>query len=119
MSDEAFMFMDYLIFYLPAGLSVISAITAIILHSFRDKVLYECANRAVMDNNAMMLRMKTEGFIEIKLSEKWYYNVCPNCGAVPAYNLTTCDRCGSSLEADFVGGGKPTSFHKIPTEAAK
>ena len=118
MSDEAFMFMDYLIFYLPAGLSVLSTIASVILHMFRDKVLYECANRVVIDNNAMMLRMKTEGFIMCKLSEKWYYNICPNCGADPADNLTTCDRCGTSLEADFVGGGKPTSFHRILVGAA-
>lgn len=117
MTDLAFKFFDYLTFYFPSIVCLLSAVACLVFVKVKDKLLYECAVRIVDDNNAAMKRLKTQERIAGSLSNKWYYNNCPNCGAKATMRSKTCFSCGSSLEADFAGGGKPTSFHRIPVES--
>ena len=117
MTDLAFNFFDYLTFYFPSIVCLLSAVSCLVFVKVKDKLLYECAVRIVDDNNAAMKRLKTQDRIDGALSNKWYYNNCPNCGAKATMRNKNCFYCGASLEADFTGGGKPTSFHRIPVES--
>lgn len=98
MSDEAFVFFDYLIFYLPSILALLCPILSLIFVKVRDNILYECALRIAEDIAAKEKRKVTESEIDSKLSKKWYYKVCPNCGAPATGALKHCLSCGSSLE---------------------
>jgi len=116
MTDFAFNFFDYLTFYFPSVVCLLCSVSCFVFVKIKDNLLYKCAVRIVDDNNAVMKRINTEVSINNKLSRKWYYNVCPNCGAKPSPVLKNCNHCGTSLEADFKGGGQPSSFHRIPVE---
>lgn len=98
MSDEAFNFFDHLIFYLPSILALLCPVLSLIFVKVRDNILYECALRIAEDIAAKEKRKVTESLIDSKLSKKWYYKVCPNCGAPATGALKHCLSCGSSLE---------------------
>ena len=98
MSDEAFAFFDEFIFYLPSVLALACPILSIIFVKIRDKVLYQCAYRICSNMDAEEERSATQTFIESQLSKKWYYKICPNCGAPASSALKSCTSCGSSLE---------------------
>ena len=78
MTDAAFAFFDFLIFFLPPVLALLFAFFSFIFVKAKDKVLYECAVRVVADNRAKEHKLRTERNIDRKLSNKWYYNNCPN-----------------------------------------
>ena len=65
------------------------------------------------DNKAAAEKLEKENAISAKLSNKWYYNICPNCGAYPSQVLKHCDHCGASLEVDSFENGTQSSVHKI------
>ena len=67
----------------------------------------------VKDNKAAAEKLEKENAISAKLSNKWYYNICPNCGAYPSQVLKHCDHCGASLEVDSFENGTQSSVHKI------
>ena len=115
MNDSTFMFFDYLIFYLPSGLALIFSILSILFICIKDNLLYECAVRIVNDKKAKEEARKAEQNIADRLSRKWYYNLCPNCGAEASRTVKSCQKCGSPLEATPMSknaGG----IHKIPRE---
>jgi hypothetical protein len=112
MSDAAFYFFDHLVFYFPAIVCALSAITALVIVFVKDSLLYECALRIVQDNNATEKRVRTETSIADRLSEKWYYNTCKNCGADADFSQRFCNKCGSSLEVHSFGGSYG-GFHRI------
>lgn len=99
MTDEAFAFMDEFVFYFPAGLAIVSGIICLAIRKNRHKILHECAMRIAEDNFAAGVRIKTIGVIEDKMSSKWFYDECPNCGSIAPTDATACPFCGSSLEA--------------------
>lgn len=113
MTDEAFAFIDDFIFYLPSVISLLSAVTCLVLRRIGDNILHKCAVRIVEDNLAAEERLKTEGFINNKLSSKWYYNNCPNCGAEVSRALKSCTFCGSSLEVQSFVSGNSGAVHRI------
>ena len=113
MSDEAFAFIDDLIFYLPAIVTLLCSVASFVLGKVKDEILYKCAVRAVNDNMAVSEQQKTEEFITSELSKKWYYNQCPNCGASASHALKICTHCGSSLEVKSFDNGNPGSVHRI------
>ncbi len=119
MTDEAFAFVDELIFYLPAGITLLSALSCYILMVVRDNLLHKCALRIVEDNNAAFERMKTEEFIVSTLSSKWYYNNCPNCGAAAENDMLYCNHCGTSLEVEDKDKANISAVHLISSEAEK
>ena len=116
MTDEAFAFMDDFIFYLPSILTLLCAVTGFIMVKVKDKLLYKCAYRIVHDNIAAEERMKTESMIASKLSSKWYYNRCPNCGAEASNALRICTHCGASLEVKSFEDGISGAIHRISKE---
>ena len=116
MTDEAFAFMDDFIFYLPSILTLLCAVTGLIMVKVKDKLLYKCAYRIVHDNIAAEERMKTESIIASKLSSKWYYNRCPNCGAEASKALRICTHCGASLEVKSFEDGISGAIHRISKE---
>lgn len=117
MTDEAFAFIDNAVFYLPSALTLILSITGYILAKVRDNLLYKCASRIVHDNIAAEERMKTESIIASKLSSKWYYNRCPNCGAEASKALRSCTHCGASLEVMSFEDGISGAIHRISRAA--
>ena len=114
MTDEAFALIDEVIFYTPSGLTLLCALASLLVVNVRDSLLYKCAQGIVRDNLASDKRLETEEEIEAALNEKWYYNVCPNCGAPASDALRSCTSCGSSLEVMDFSGGYDSSMHKIP-----
>lgn len=117
MTDEAFAFFDEFVFYLPSLLTLLCAIAGLIIVKVRDRFLYKCASRIVHDNIAAEERMKTESIIASKLSRKWYYNKCPNCGAEASKALRICTHCGASLEVRSFEEGLSGAIHRITKEA--
>ena len=113
MSDEAFAFFDALVFYLPSIICALSALTSLIIMCVKDNLLYECAVRIVNDNKLAEKRIRTETMIANELSEKWYYNICPNCGAKADISNRFCNSCGSSLEVRAFTGGSYSGFHRV------
>lgn len=113
MTDFAFAFVDHLVFYFPAILCLLFAVGSFVLTKVKDNLLYECAVRVVKDNKAAAEKLEKENAISAKLSNKWYYNICPNCGAYPSQVLKHCDHCGASLEVDSFENGTQSSVHKI------
>ena len=116
MTDEAFAFVDELIFYTPAGLTLLWAVSCFVLVLVRDNLLHKCALRIVEDNNAAFERMLTEGVIASALSSKWYYNNCPNCGADAENDMRFCNHCGSSLEVKDINKETVSAVHRISAE---
>ena len=104
---------DHLVFYFPAILCLLFAVGSFVLTKVKDNFLYECAVRVVKDNKAAAEKLEKENAISAKLSNKWYYNICPNCGAYPSQVLKHCDHCGASLEVDSFENGTQSSVHKI------
>ena len=113
MTDFAFAFVDHLVFYFPAILCLLFAVGSFVLTKVKDNLLYECAVRVVKDNKAAAEKLEKENAISAKLSNKWYYNICPNCGAYPSQVLKHCDHCGASLEVDSFENGTQSPVHKI------
>ena len=113
MTDQAFAFFDALIFYFPSIVSLLSSIAALIIMCVKDDLLYECAIRIVQDNKLAENKIRTETMIADKLSEKWYYNICPNCGANADFSNRFCNSCGSSLEVRSFNGGSYSGFHRV------
>ena len=116
MTDEAFKFVDELLFYLPAGVTLLFAVSCYVLVLVRDNLLHKCAMRIVEDNNAAFERMKTEGSIASILNSKWYYNKCPNCGADANCDMRICNHCGTSLEVKDITKEQVSAVHLISVE---
>ena len=112
MSDAAFNFFDVMVFYFPSLVCALSATASLIIMCVKDNLLYECAIRIVQDNKLAENKIRTETMIADKLSEKWYYNVCPNCGANADFSNRFCNSCGSSLEVRSFGGSY-SGFHRV------
>lgn len=113
MTDEAFAFFDVLILILPSLLAVTFAVMNKVFVKIKDKLLYECAVRIITERRARANRESTEKGIDRKLSSKWYYNNCPNCGAKAGFHLMTCQNCGSSLEVGTAAGGAAGAIHRL------
>lgn len=113
MTDIAFAFIDEFVFYLMSVLSLLFAVAAVVIFIAKDNVLHECALRIVEDNVAFEERYKTESAISSMLSEKWYHNSCPNCGAPASKVLKNCLSCGSSLEVLSFETGAPGAVHRL------
>lgn len=119
MTDIAFAFIDELVFYLPSVLTLLCAITTIVISKVKDRLLHKCAERIVNDNAASAEREKTENFIASELGKKWYHNFCPNCGAKANFALRSCSSCGSSLEVKDFDKEKPGAVHRISSDSEK
>ena len=113
MTDQAFRFIDILVLLFPSIACLTFSAYSLIVVKIKDNLLYKCAVRIVEDNNAIKNRLKTEDQIACILSKAWYYNNCPNCGTKATEREKVCSRCGSSLEADFKNGGRPSSCHRV------
>ena len=100
------------IFYLPSVLALGCPIVSLVFIKVRDKILYECAYRIASNLGAEEERTATESFINTQLSQKWYYKVCPNCGAPASAALKQCKSCGSSLEV-LEGAQNISSMRRI------
>ena len=117
MTDEAFEFIDNFIFYLPSSIILLSSIACWGIGKIKDNLLYKCAVRIVEDNIATEEKLKTkEGIAEI-LNKKWYYNFCPNCGALAVHALRICTSCGSSLEVKDFNDSNISAIHQISSTA--
>lgn len=114
MTDEAFAVIDEVVFYTPSGLTILCAVASFIVVKVRDALLFKCAEGIVRDNLASDKRAETEEEIDAALNEKWYYNICPNCGAPASDALRSCTSCGSSLEVKDHRGSGDNSMHQIP-----
>lgn len=97
MSDEAFAFIDDLVYYFPSLVCLLSGIICFVLAKVRDSILHKCACRIVQEISSMKEKAASEKTIKTELMKKWYYKVCPNCGAAAGV-LKSCGSCGSSLE---------------------
>ena len=117
MTDEAFAFIDEFVFYFPAGITLLCAISCFAMMKVKDSLLHKCAMRIVEDNNAAYEKMKAENFIVSALSSKWYYNSCPNCGADARNDMRFCNHCGTSLEVKDMKKEQVSSVHRISAEA--
>ena len=112
MSDAAFTFFDYFVFYLPKILALQCPILSFIFIKVRDKYLYECALRLGNEIQSEEQRAATESAIANALSKKWYHTICPNCGAKASSAIKTCTSCGSSLEV-MDGDSNLSSIRRI------
>ena len=99
MTDITFTIMDEVVFYFPCSVALISSIVCLALGRTKHKILHACAKRIVEDNYATDVRLKTFGVIETRLGYKWFFDKCPNCGQEAPTDITTCEFCGTSLEA--------------------
>ena len=117
MTDEAFAFMDDFIFYLPSFVTLLCSMACYAFMLIKDNLLYKCAVRIVADNKAEEERLKTQEFISSQLSQKWYYNLCPNCGSEALPDSRSCDHCGTSLEVKSFESENSTAVHRISSEA--
>ena len=119
MTNEAFAFIDNFIFYLPSSLALLSSIACLVFHNIQNSILHECAMRIAQDNKAAEDRQNTIGAIESAMSRKWYYNECPNCGAVPSSSVKSCPHCGTSLEVQSLKGVDQRMIHRVSTTVYK
>ena len=119
MSDYAFAFFDELVFYFPSIITLLCSIACFVIMKIKDDLLYKCAVRIVNENNAAEKRLRTESYITSKLSKKWYYNCCPNCGAEASRALRSCTFCGSSLEVRSFESSMAGAVHLISADAEK
>ena len=117
MTDEAFAFIDEVVFYFPAVFTLLCAILCFAMMKVKDSLLHKCALRIVQDNNAAYEKMKTQNFIAKTLSNKWYYNNCPNCGVDAKKDMRICTHCGTSLEVKDIATEPLSSVHRISSEA--
>jgi hypothetical protein len=117
MTDFAFAFIDVTVFYFMSVLSLILSAACLVLGKVKDNILHECAVRIVEDNLANEEKIKTEGFIKSKLSEKWFHNFCPDCGTKASNVLTSCPVCGASLEVMSFEDGIPGAVHRVSYES--
>lgn len=113
LTDQAFFFFDFLIEFLPSMLAITFAVLSLVFIKVKDGLLYKCAVRIVADNQAKDHKKLIERNIDRKLSKKWYYNNCPNCGALADYALKSCKHCGTSLEVDSFKTGAPGAVHRL------
>ena len=113
MTDAAFAFFDVMVLILPSVLALTFAVLNKIFVKTKDKILYECAVRIITERRAKENKERTERGIDRKLSSKWYYNNCPNCGAKADHHLKTCQNCGSSLEVVTAAGGAAGAIHRL------
>ena len=118
MSDAAFTFFDYLVFYLPKILALGCPIMSLVFVKVRDKYIYECALRLGNEIQSSEQRAVTESAIANALSKKWYHTICPNCGAPASSALKTCTSCGSSLEV-MEGDTNLSSVRRINEKSAQ
>ncbi len=119
MTDIAFTFIDHFVFYLPAAITMLSAIACYVIMKVKDKLLHDCAVRIIEDNNAAYEKMKTEDFIASSLSKRWYHNKCPNCGAGAVKDKRSCTHCGTSLEVEDIDKEPVYSVHRISADAER
>ena len=119
MTDFAFAFIDETVFYFMSVLSLLMGIANLVIIKVRDSILHECAKRIVEDNKAFEEIEEKRNFIASTLSGKWYYNICPNCGAEASRALRSCTSCGSSLEVLSFTDGMASSVHQISVSATK
>ena len=118
MSDQAFAFIDALTHYLPSFLVLLSGAACYIIVRVRDNILHKCAIRIAKDNEAVEERLKTEEYIALQLSKKWYYNTCQNCGAEAQATQSACKVCGSSLEVPNFDNSNPGAVHRLSAAPA-
>lgn len=96
MSDIAFKFIDFLVFFLPAILAILSGVAMLVIERLRRKMMYKCCVEIVNQNQSAKIIISEEEEIKEILKQKWYYNECKNCGAVDTKS-SYCKTCGSSL----------------------
>ena len=116
MSDQVFAFIDALTFYLPSVLVLLCGAACFFIVRVRDNILHKCAIRIVKDNEAVEKRKEAEDYIASQLSKKWYYNICPNCGASADDTQSACKVCGSSLEVLSFESQYPGSVHRLASK---
>ena len=119
MAIKARDFFEVLFFILPSVLALLFAVLNYVYIRIKDKLLYECAVRAVNDNKAEEQKQRIERNIDRNLSKKWYYNNCPNCGAEVSYSLKSCSHCGTSLEVKSFEGGTAGAIHRLEEPEAQ
>ena len=113
MTDIAFAFIDVTVFLFPSLITLLSAILCLACATIRDRLLYHCAKRIVMDGQAEEQRILSETGIDRIMKKKWYHDYCPNCGAVAPDTAVTCPYCRSSLEAILFLGEEPDNCHHL------
>lgn len=98
MDDILFKFVDDLVFYLPSWICLAASVICFVTGKIRDKILYKCAVRLVKIIEDEEKKRLTEAQISSKMQMKWYYLICPNCGASYPQVYYNCIYCGSSME---------------------
>lgn len=100
MSDEAFEFVDFALYYLPFILILVIAFFAWwqrrkVITTAR-KYVHQIIDQNIMENQSL----RTQAEIQAIQSSIWYYNTCPNCATEATPNGKVCAACGSSLQID-------------------
>lgn len=113
MSDEAFAFVDDLIYYLPVILILLCAVACLVINIVRIKMARKMCIHLVDSNVAEKLIGDTEKEIELIYETFWYFNICPYCGLDPKPADERCRGCGSSLEVKDLKKTKEDQRHKI------
>ena len=115
MTDQAFKFVDDLLFYFPVVLAFLCSVACLFFRLTRDKLMHECALRLAADNKAAELRRLAEKEIEEEMRKKYFYNECPNCGSKPPMSSQSCPVCGFSLEVFSIKDVDPGKIHHLPS----
>lgn len=100
MSDDAFEFVDFALYYLPFILILVIAFFAWwqrrkVITTAR-KYVHQIIDQNIMENQSL----QTQAEIQAIQSSIWYYNTCPNCATPSVENGRICEACGSSLQID-------------------
>ena len=120
MSHSAFAFIDLWVFIFPARAALVSSVCCLVFSRIRDRILYRCAEQIVTEGP--LEDERTGSTVSDRLiikNTKWYYDICPNCGAAASNKDTNCVYCRSSLEASGYGVTDLKNVHKLVQAAFK
>lgn len=119
MSDEAFAFIDELVFYFPAIVVLVSAITFFVISKVRLRMFRNLCIMVVDNNLADMKIEETNKEIEEIEAGYWYKDECPNCGALAGSRATRCKSCGTSLRVINLTTLDKRKCHKVAHSSKK
>lgn len=98
MSDQAFAFIDDLVYYLPAIMMLLNAVAALVIGIVRLKFARKVCIYVVNTNISNQVIAETGEEIEVIIEQLWYHDTCPNCSGDALSHDTRCKNCGSSLK---------------------
>lgn len=100
-------------------LSLVAAVLCLITQKKQHDCLYALTKQVVEEHVCLERIVKSERAEQLNKGYKWYYNICPKCGAEADRDRTSCACCGALLEVQAHENDVSTAIHRISTPLYK